>query len=182
MFKSTIYPEWYAIGIIYLLYVQLMNSHRWHERIQPWVHYIPIQNDLSDLWDALTFFRGEPGGAGAHDDLARKIAEEGRRWSKRFWREEDMATYMFRYVRILTLSTTLRSLTPSNRLFLEYARVMHPDRDSSAEVNYNHWETEAGKRFLDTKAGRKYLQDRELWKAERMNDMNKMGGGDESEL
>lgn len=74
------------------------HRRRWQERVQPWVHYIPIQNDLSDLWDALTFFRGGPGGTGAHEDLARKIAEEGRRWSKRFWREEDMTAYMYRFV------------------------------------------------------------------------------------
>ncbi|EGO19794.1 glycosyltransferase family 90 protein [Serpula lacrymans var. lacrymans S7.9] len=52
IFKSTVYPEWFT------------------ERIEPWVHYIPIQLDLSDLYDALVFFRGDPTGAGAHEDLA----------------------------------------------------------------------------------------------------------------
>ncbi|KAJ3507361.1 hypothetical protein NLJ89_g6348 [Agrocybe chaxingu] len=91
VFKSTIYPEWYT------------------DRVAPWVHYVPIQVDLSDLWDVLTFFRGDPSGNGAHDDHAKKIAKAGREWSKSFWRKEDMVAYMF-------------------RLFLEYARVMDPER------------------------------------------------------
>lgn len=78
VFKSTIYPEWFT------------------DRVQPWVHYVPIQVDLSDLWDALTFFRGQPGGEGAHDDMACKIARDGREWSLSFWRREDMVAYMFR--------------------------------------------------------------------------------------
>ncbi|KAG5733417.1 hypothetical protein E4T56_gene4120, partial [Termitomyces sp. T112] len=47
IFKSTIYPEWFT------------------DRIAPWIHYIPVQVDLSDLADSLTFFRGDPNGEGA---------------------------------------------------------------------------------------------------------------------
>ncbi|KAJ7600109.1 glycosyltransferase family 90 protein [Mycena floridula] len=93
VFKSTIYPEWYI------------------ERIAPWLHYVPVQLDLSDLHDALVFFRGDINGKGAHEDLARKIAKEGRQWSKTFWRREDLVAYFF-------------------RLILEYARVMSLDCDS----------------------------------------------------
>ena len=101
-----------------------MND-RYTDRIEPWVHYVPIQTDLSDLLDALLFFRGGllgPGDAdsgsdansetsfGHHEDLARKIAKAGREWSLKYWRREDLTAYMF-------------------RLFLEYARVMSKDRD-----------------------------------------------------
>jgi len=92
VFKSTIYPEWFA------------------DRVQPWVHYVPVQVDLSDLYDTLIFFRGDPNGEGHHEDLARTIALAGRRWSKVFWRKEDLTAYFF-------------------RLILEYARVMSVDRD-----------------------------------------------------
>ncbi|KAG6884641.1 hypothetical protein C0993_009358 [Termitomyces sp. T159_Od127] len=78
IFKATVYPEWFT------------------DRIAPWVHYIPVQMDLSDLADSLTFFRGDPNGDGAHDDLAKKIAMAGREWSSRFWRREDLTAYMFR--------------------------------------------------------------------------------------
>lgn len=98
IFKSTIYPEWFT------------------DRIEPWVHYVPVQNDLSDLFDSLVFFRGDPTGTNAHDDMARKIAYAGRAWSKKFWRKEDLTAYMF-------------------RLFLEYARVMSTERPS---MFYNH--------------------------------------------
>lgn len=70
---------------------------RYLDRVAPWLHYVPIQVDFSDLHDALVFFRGDANGEGAHDDLARKIAEAGRQWSQTFWRREDLAAYFFRY-------------------------------------------------------------------------------------
>ncbi|TFK42149.1 hypothetical protein BDQ12DRAFT_598807 [Crucibulum laeve] len=96
VFKATAYPEW------------------WLDRVQPWVHYVPVQVDYSDLFDAYVFFRGDVYGEGNHDDLARKIAAAGRNWSKAYWRKEDMTAYFY-------------------RMFLEYARVMSLDRDS---MNY----------------------------------------------
>ncbi|KAF4585112.1 Glycosyltransferase Family 90 domain containing protein [Pleurotus pulmonarius] len=78
VFKATIYPEWYS------------------DRIQPWLHYVPVQVDLSDLHDSLLFFRGDPSGAGAHEDMARTIAAAGREWSKTYWRREDLIAYFFR--------------------------------------------------------------------------------------
>ena len=35
VFKATIYPEW------------------WIDRIEPWVHYVPVQMDYSDIYDIL---------------------------------------------------------------------------------------------------------------------------------
>ncbi|PPQ99419.1 hypothetical protein CVT24_005406 [Panaeolus cyanescens] len=43
VFKSTIYKEW------------------WFDRSQAWVHYVPVQVGLHDLWDVLIFFRGKLG-------------------------------------------------------------------------------------------------------------------------
>ncbi|PBK80584.1 hypothetical protein ARMGADRAFT_949531 [Armillaria gallica] len=98
IFKSTIYPEWFT------------------DRLMPWVHYIPIQVDYSDLWDTLVFFRGDLKGDNNHEDLARKIASAGRDWSRTFWRKEDMTAYNY-------------------RVFLEYARIMSTDR---AAMSYFH--------------------------------------------
>ena len=78
VFKSTVYPEWYS------------------DRIQPWVHYVPISLDYSDLFDSFVFFRGDINGEGNHDALARKIAYAGAKWTRTFWREEDATAYMFR--------------------------------------------------------------------------------------
>ncbi|KAJ7080641.1 glycosyl transferase family 90-domain-containing protein [Mycena belliarum] len=97
IFKATAYPEWFT------------------DRIAPWVHYVPVQNSYVDLFDALVFFRGDPAGGGAHDDMARRIAAAGREWSRRYWRKEDLTAYMY-------------------RLFLEYARVMSADRGAMSFV------------------------------------------------
>lgn len=39
-------------------------------------------------------FRGGVDGKGGEDELARQIAEEGRRWTLTHWRKVDMAAYM----------------------------------------------------------------------------------------
>ncbi|KAK7049711.1 hypothetical protein VNI00_005742 [Paramarasmius palmivorus] len=109
VFKATIYAEWY------------------HDRVQPWVHYVPIQVDLSDLYDALIFFRGDPNGQGAHEDLAKKIALQGREWSKTFWRKEDLNAYFYRSV--MLLSGHRLNLILYLRLILEWVRVMSPERE-----------------------------------------------------
>ncbi|QRV74770.1 glycosyltransferase family 90 protein [Ceratobasidium sp. AG-Ba] len=93
--KTTIFPEWYM------------------DRVMPWVHYVPVKVDLTDLYDIMEFFRGDSQGIGGHDDLARKIGLAGKIWSKTYYRKEDMIAYLF-------------------RLFLEYARVMDPNRDNMA--------------------------------------------------
>ncbi|KAJ9094728.1 hypothetical protein QFC21_005886 [Naganishia friedmannii] len=95
--KNTVFPEWYQ------------------DRIQAWVHYVPIKSDLSDIYDVMLFFKGESAiGNNGHDDLAREIAMEGKTWSQTYWRREDLIAYQF-------------------RLFLEYARLMTHDQ---SEMNY----------------------------------------------
>ncbi|GAA6021125.1 hypothetical protein JCM10207_003377 [Rhodosporidiobolus poonsookiae] len=89
--KSTIFPEWYA------------------DRIQPWVHYVPLKTDYTDLFPIMSFFKGSPyDGRGAHEDIAEKIAMAGKTWTEENWRWEDMQAYLL-------------------RLLLEYARVMGRD-------------------------------------------------------
>ncbi|BGP32303.1 hypothetical protein JCM10296v2_004084 [Rhodotorula toruloides] len=94
--KSTAFPEWYQ------------------DRIQEWVHYVPIKVDYSDVYDTMAFFVGTPDGQGGHDSMAEKIGEAGRQWARDFWRYADMAAYMY-------------------RLSLEYARILHHDE---GDVDY----------------------------------------------
>ncbi|KAJ7474735.1 glycosyltransferase family 90 protein [Mycena latifolia] len=75
IFKATAYPEWCVSP--FLLH------------IPPHTEYGP-QNSYANLLDALVFFRGDPAGAGAHDDMARRIAGAGREWSRWYWRKEDL--------------------------------------------------------------------------------------------
>lgn len=70
--KSTIFPEWYQ------------------DHIQPWLHYVPVSTDYTDLWQIMAFFRGHEDGRGAHDELAKMIALEGKNWAGRHWRWSDM--------------------------------------------------------------------------------------------
>ncbi len=97
IFKSTVYPEWYVFT--YTAYETSRSEpfSRFANRVQPWVHYVPIQIDLTDLHDVFIFFRGDGNGEGAHENLARKIAVAGREWSKSFWRKEDLIAYMYRF-------------------------------------------------------------------------------------
>lgn len=102
------------------------------------MHYIPIQIDLSDLHDALIFFRGDGNGDGAHESLARKIAIAGRQWSKTYWRKEDLAAYFFRCVDVSNSAGHAYDrcflFYLIDRLSLEYVRLMSTDRES---MSYN---------------------------------------------
>lgn len=77
----------------------------------PWYHYVvsvecvnkddnspqPIQPTYSELYLVLSFFIGVPGSPSTgNDDLAREIAENGRKFAVEHWRWEDMQSYMFR--------------------------------------------------------------------------------------
>jgi hypothetical protein len=92
-----------------------------------WVHYVPVKTDLTDLYDIMTFFRGDVYGNPGHDDMAKEIASAGKVWSQTFWREEDMTAYMFR--RVYSLSRAGLSIDIFVSLFLEWARVLSLDRD-----------------------------------------------------
>ena len=84
--------------------------HRYSDWIEPWVHYIPIKIDYTDLFDIMAFFSGDMEGNNGHDDLAKQIADQGKRYAADHWRYEDMEAYFF-------------------RLCLEWARLMSPDRE-----------------------------------------------------
>ncbi|KAK4702217.1 hypothetical protein P7C70_g4014, partial [Phenoliferia sp. Uapishka_3] len=97
--KSSIFPEWYS------------------DWIQPWVHYIPLKIDYTDLFDVMSFFSGDLDGSNAHDDLAKAIADQGKEYTAKFWRYQDMEAYFFRlaleWARISS-RTALRSRRVTN--------------------------------------------------------------------
>jgi hypothetical protein len=66
-------------------------------RIQPWVHYVPVKIDYTDLYDILAFFIGTPDGKNGHDEIARTIAMAGKEWARDHWRKEDMASVSFTF-------------------------------------------------------------------------------------
>lgn len=79
-FKQTLYLEW------------------WQARFRPWIHYIPIKTDFSNLFPLIRFFHSSP-------KEAKVIAERGRRDAQKYFRKSDMEVYLY-------------------RLLLEYARLL----------------------------------------------------------
>lgn len=55
-----------------------------------------MQVDYSDMWDIMAFFRGGIDGRGAHDELGKEIADEGKAWVKQCYRRADLEAYQFR--------------------------------------------------------------------------------------
>lgn len=55
----------------------------------------PMQLDYSDLYNIMAFFVGTPDGRHkGRDDLAKRIAEQGRKFRLEHWRWEDMQAYV----------------------------------------------------------------------------------------
>lgn len=83
----------------------------WHDsRLAPWVHFIPLDITLRDLWSTMAYFLGF-GGDGGHDEEGERIATEGRLWAERVLRKDDMLLY-------------------AHRVLLEYARLCDDERDT----------------------------------------------------
>ncbi|PWI65414.1 hypothetical protein PCL_07015 [Purpureocillium lilacinum] len=78
----------------------------WHdERLIPWVHYLPVSQDLGELPEMVVWLIEAEDGK----RRAKNVADQGREWAARAMREEDRAIYVF-------------------RLLLELARIQDPDR------------------------------------------------------
>lgn len=89
--KATIYDEWHD------------------SRLVPWKHFVPMDITFVDFYGIMEYFLGYRGRNG-HDDVAEKIAMDGKEWAERALRREDMRVYVF-------------------RLLLEYARICDNNRD-----------------------------------------------------
>jgi hypothetical protein len=82
----------------------------WHDhRLMPWVHFVPLDITLRDLWSTMAYFLGFAGSS-AHDVEGERIATEGRLWAEKVMRREDMLLYV-------------------HRVLLEYGRICDDDRD-----------------------------------------------------
>jgi hypothetical protein len=89
VFKQTIFREWHD------------------ERLIPWLHYVPLSMDGTEIFEILRYFtqEGETG-----DAAAKSIADASKEWMDKALRNDDMQVYLF-------------------RLLLEMARVMDENRD-----------------------------------------------------
>ncbi|KAI1177812.1 glycosyltransferase family 90 protein [Nemania sp. FL0916] len=78
----------------------------WHDdRLVPWVHYVPVSLDMGELPELVFFLTSTETGR----ERAREIAEAGRDWFGKAFREVDVVIYVY-------------------RLLLELQRLQDPDR------------------------------------------------------
>ncbi|KAL2370744.1 hypothetical protein RJ035_001704 [Blastomyces gilchristii] len=89
--KSTLYEEWHDTRLI------------------PWAHFVPMDSTYADIYGIMEYFLGH-GGEPGRDEVARKIALDGKAWAEKVLRREDMKIYTY-------------------RLLLEYARVCDDRRE-----------------------------------------------------
>ncbi|KAF2128534.1 glycosyltransferase family 90 protein [Dothidotthia symphoricarpi CBS 119687] len=81
----------------------------WHDdRLVPWVHYIPVSQSMEEVPELVSYLTSSETG----QQKAREIAERGREWFSRAFREIDMSIYTY-------------------RLLLEIARLQDPKRQAS---------------------------------------------------
>ncbi|KAJ6135536.1 hypothetical protein N7512_000696 [Penicillium capsulatum] len=78
----------------------------WHDdRLFPWVHYIPISQSMEELPEIVSYLTSTEAGR----VKAKQVADQGREWFTRAFREVDLTIYTY-------------------RLLLELARLQDPDR------------------------------------------------------
>lgn len=86
--KQTLYREWHDDWLV------------------PWVHYIPINIDLTDFPETIRYLTQEPDGQA----LGKKVAENSREWAGKVLRKQDMVLVFW-------------------RLLLEYGRILNDERE-----------------------------------------------------
>ncbi|OQD93313.1 hypothetical protein PENSOL_c033G07923 [Penicillium solitum] len=95
--------------------LKLTFFREWHDNVLvPWVHYVPLNKDTTDIAEVVRFFEGDPAG----QEIARTIGEQGQSWAAKTLRNDDMDVYMF-------------------RLMLEYARVQDDRRENLGFISLN---------------------------------------------
>ncbi|KAI1771072.1 glycosyltransferase family 90 protein [Hypoxylon cercidicola] len=89
----------------------------WHDsRLVAWKHFVPMDNRFQDYYGIMEYFLGYEDSVPAHDDVAEKIATDGKSWAEKVLRKEDMQIYVL-------------------RLLLEYARLTDDRRESMGWVD-----------------------------------------------
>ena len=86
------------------------------ERLTAWIHFVPVDGRLHDVWDLLAYFGGTRTNLkGGHIAEAEIVAQAGRKHAAQVLRKEDMEVYMF-------------------RLLLEWGRIVDDQRN---EMGFN---------------------------------------------
>ncbi|KAF6715604.1 Protein O-glucosyltransferase 1 [Oryzias melastigma] len=84
-----------------------------YPQLKPWVHYIPVKQDLSDVRELLQFVK-------ENDDVAQEIAKRGQEFILQHLRMEDVSCY---WEHLLTNFSRLLTYKPSRRK--NYNQIVH---------------------------------------------------------
>lgn len=79
------------------------NEMYFYSQLKPWVHYIPVKRNLSDLLDKLSWAR-------KHDEEAQKIAENGRNFALANLMNKQRFLYFYK---VLVKYASLQQFTPT---------------------------------------------------------------------
>ncbi|XP_060888675.1 protein O-glucosyltransferase 1 [Labrus mixtus] len=91
-----------------------------YAQLKPWVHYIPVQQDLSDVRELLQFVKD-------NDDIAEEIATRGMEFILHHLRMQDISCY---WERLFTEFGQLLTYTPKRKE--DYDQILH--RASKTEL------------------------------------------------
>lgn len=81
----------------------------WHDdRLKPWVHYIPVSQSMEELPELIFYLTSTESG----QKRAEEIAQQGREWYFKSFRDVDLTIYLY-------------------RLILELARLEDPQREAT---------------------------------------------------
>lgn len=94
---------WRLLSNCTVLKVNSPNYQWFYSLLKPWYHYVPIQENLEDLIEVLQFLKN-------HDDLAKKIAQNGTDFAKKYLRKEFQFAY---FLNILKKYEQLQNFSPS---------------------------------------------------------------------
>ena len=76
-----------------MLWVNTGKYQWFYDRLEPWVHYVPIKRDISDLEEKVNWLK-------ANDDKARQIAEQGTLYAKNYLKEHHTREYTLRNLKL----------------------------------------------------------------------------------
>ncbi|XP_027147468.1 protein O-glucosyltransferase 1 isoform X2 [Larimichthys crocea] len=91
-----------------------------YPQLKPWVHYIPVKQDLSDLRELLQFVK-------ENDAIAQEIATRGKEFILNHLRMQDISCY---WERLLTEFSQLLTYKPKRKS--DYSQIVH--RPSKTEL------------------------------------------------
>mmetsp|Transcript_35258 Transcript_35258/g.77154 ORF Transcript_35258/g.77154 Transcript_35258/m.77154 type:complete len:511 (-) Transcript_35258:40-1572(-) len=120
---AGVISSWRLTNILPLGVVLLQQHDETFEHLQPllepWVHFVPVREDLSDLIPLLDYLR-------SHDNLARNIAEASRDLWRRRMRAEDTYCYIYRAMMSIHRVTGQQEIWSRQKLEKEGYRLTVP--------------------------------------------------------